>query len=132
LKLVLDSSAALRAAQSSEAAAMLAPHELIAPPLWQSETRSALHEAQWRGDLDRQGARAVLARLLALGVQLRDPDDLHVTAWAIADELGWAKTYDAEFVALARLTGSKVLTTDGRLRRGADRTGLVISPAELP
>lgn len=130
--LVLDSSAGLRAAQSSAAAAVLAPHDLIAPTLWRSETRSAVHEALWRRELDDAGVRVVLDGLAALGVKLQDPDGLHDTAWAVADELGWAKTYDAEFVALARMTGSVVLTTDARLRRGADRTGLVISPDELP
>jgi len=49
----------------------------------------------------------------------------------MATELGWAKTYDAEFLALARLEDALVLTTDSRLRRGADRTGLVIDPSDL-
>jgi hypothetical protein len=43
----------------------------------------------------------------------------------------WAKSYDAEFLALARIEGAVVLTTDARMRRGADRTGLVTDPAEL-
>jgi predicted nucleic acid-binding protein len=41
------------------------------------------------------------------------------------------KTYDAEYVALARLLGCRVLTLDRRLRRSADRLGIVVSPAEL-
>jgi predicted nucleic acid-binding protein len=45
--------------------------------------------------------------------------------------LGWAKTYDAEYVALARLLGCRLVTLDARLRRGADRLGFVISPDEL-
>lgn len=49
----------------------------------------------------------------------------------IADELGWVKTYDAECLALARLLGCRVVTLDSRLRREADRLGLVVSPAEL-
>jgi predicted nucleic acid-binding protein len=66
-----------------------------------------------------------------LGVRRRSPARLHTEAFAVASELGWAKTYDAEFLALARLEAAVVLTTDRRLRRGGDRTGLVISPAEL-
>jgi predicted nucleic acid-binding protein len=36
-----------------------------------------------------------------------------------------------EYLALARLLGGRVVTLDGRLRRGADRTGLVVAPTEL-
>jgi predicted nucleic acid-binding protein len=45
--------------------------------------------------------------------------------------MGWAKTYDAEYLALARLLGCRVVTLDLRLRRGADRLGLVVTPGEL-
>ena len=50
---------------------------------------------------------------------------------ARADEMGWARTYDAEYVALARLLDCRLVTLDSRLRRGADRLGLVVSPTEL-
>ena len=46
-------------------------------------------------------------------------------------QLGWAKTYDAEYVALASLLGCRLVTVDGRLRRGADRLGFVLGPTEL-
>ena len=52
-------------------------------------------------------------------------------AWELADRLGFAKTYDAEYLALADLLGCRVVTIDGRLRRGADRLGLVVLPTEL-
>jgi len=57
--------------------------------------------------------------------------DLGAEAWRIADELGWAKTFDAEYVALAGLLGCRLVTLDARLRRGADRSGRVTSPTEL-
>ena len=44
---------------------------------------------------------------------------LTLEAWRIADELGWAKTYDAQYVALAHMLGSRLLTLDARLRRTA-------------
>lgn len=61
----------------------------------------------------------------------RSPADLGTQAWSIADDLSWAKTYDAEFCALARLLDCRLVTIDARLRRGADRLGYVISPLEL-
>jgi predicted nucleic acid-binding protein len=131
VRLVLDSSAALRAASSTEAAADLEAHELLGPPLLWSEVHSAVHEALWRRDIDDAAAQTVLVSFRGLGVRRRSPARLHTEAYAVASELGWAKTYDAEFLALARLEAAVVLTTDRRLRRGGDRTGLVIGPAEL-
>jgi predicted nucleic acid-binding protein len=37
-----------------------------------------------------------------LGITERRPADLTSTAWQIAHDFGWAKTYDAEYVALAK------------------------------
>src|SRR5688500_13899529 len=117
MRLVLDSGAALRAAMSREAAADLAAHELIGPPLLWSDVHSALHEAVWRRELGDVRAAGVLASFGRLGLRRRSPSALHAEAYRVATELGWAKTYDAEFVALARLEEAKVLTTDARLRR---------------
>jgi predicted nucleic acid-binding protein len=64
-------------------------------------------------------------------ITVRNPRGLGAEAWRVADELGWARTYDAEYLALARLSGCRVVTADARLRRGADRTGLVVGPDEL-
>lgn len=129
--LVVDSSAALRAGLSSQAAAELRGHELIGPPLLWSEVHSAVHEATWRGELDREGAGRALAGFSGLGIGRRMPPGLYEHACELADALGWAKTYDAEFLALARLERAVVLTTDARMRRRAGGTGLVIHPGEL-
>jgi predicted nucleic acid-binding protein len=128
---VLDSSAALRAAASDRARASLQGRRLIAPPLLWSEVTSALHEATWRRQIDASEAHTLRRSFADLGVRPSSPRRLLDVAWEIADELGLAKTYDAEFLALARISGALVLTTDARLRRGADRTGLVIDPTEL-
>lgn len=61
----------------------------------------------------------------------RNPARLGETAWRLADELGWAKTYDAEYLALAQLLRCRTVTVDSRLRRGADRLGLVVLPSEV-
>ncbi len=131
MRLVLDSSAALRATMSAQARAELGRHDVFAPPLLWSEVYSAMHAAVWRRDLDAAEAKAALGAFASLAVKRRSPTRLHAVAYEIASELGWAKTYDAEFLALARLDHAVVLTTDGRLRRGAAHTGLVVDPTDL-
>lgn len=64
-------------------------------------------------------------------IRLRTHPRLDSEAWRISNELGWAKTYDAEYVALASLVSGRLVTLDARLRRGADRLGFVIRPHEL-
>lgn len=109
----------------------LAPDERCAPALMWSEARSALHERVWRGELTREGAERARQRLADADVALTTHRDLADEAWRIADELGWAKTYDAEYVALASLLDCRLVTVDARLRRGADRLGFVLGPTEL-
>lgn len=131
VRLVVDSSAAIAASVSPAAAAELSPHTLISPPLMWSEVHSGLREARWRGELDDAALKRALREFAQLPISRRTPRNLYDEACRVAARLGWAKTYDAEFVALAHLERATVLTTDARLRRGADRTGLVITPAEL-
>jgi predicted nucleic acid-binding protein len=131
LTLVVDASYAVRECAAGTRFERLREHQLVAPPLMWSETRSALHEAMWRGDVRRTDAERALQQLDAAPIAARGPRRLGSVAWKLADELGWAKTYDAEYLALAELLGSRVLTVDSRLRRGADRLGLVVLPSEL-
>jgi predicted nucleic acid-binding protein len=105
--------------------------ELCAPALMWSEARSALHERVWRNELGVEESHRARARLDAADVELRTHPGLAEEAWRIADGLGWAKTYDAEYVALASLLGCRLVTLDARLRRGADRLGFVVGPTEL-
>jgi predicted nucleic acid-binding protein len=104
----------------------------VAPPLLWSEVTSAVNEARWRRELVPEQAEAVLEGFASLGVTRVRPAALYETAGAIARELGWAKTYDAEFLAVARIRRCRAVTGDARMLRGADRTGLVVSVADLP
>lgn len=74
---------------------------------------------------------AALDRLDKAPVRFVAPRGLARAAWRVADEFGWKKTYDAEYVALARLLDCRLLTLDQRLRRGMARLGFVVAPADL-
>lgn len=131
--LVLDASLVVEwcvAAGTNELAELLRDRS-CAPPLMWSEARSALHERTWRGELDAAEAAQARARMARTGVTSRSHPRLADESWRIADELGWAKTCGAEYVALASLLGCRLVTVDGRLRRGADRLGFVVGPTEL-
>ncbi len=104
---------------------------LVAPPLLWSEVRSSLHEQVWRRVISAELGRRALGRLSDMPVAPRSPAALGREAWLVADELGWAKTYDAEYVALARLLRSRLLTLDARLVRATERLGFVIGPDRL-
>jgi predicted nucleic acid-binding protein len=112
---VVDSGAVLRLA--SENFAIQKKHELLAPTLLRSQTLSTLHEAVQRGDLSSDVARERLARIGKMPIRLLGDAVLRRRAWEIADELGWASTYDAEYVALTQLQADAFITTDAKLAR---------------
>ena len=86
-------------------------HELLAPTLVRSQVLSRLHEAG--------GPRELLRRVDALKLRLLGDAVLRRRAWEIADELGWAETYDAEYLALTQLQADAFVTTDKVLARRA-------------
>ncbi len=125
--LVVDASAVLAIASSG---AGLSNRPMIAPPLLWSEVTSLVSRAAWRGDLTRSVASGLLRAFLRLPIERRIPHDLYRLATEIADGLGWAKTYDAEYVALASLEGCRLLTADGRLKRGAGHLVEIVGPTD--
>ncbi|MFN2545235.1 MAG: type II toxin-antitoxin system VapC family toxin [Actinomycetota bacterium] len=129
--LVLDASVVVPAVQFDNGFSIFRREELAAPPFMWAEVRSALHEAVWRGELSARLGSVALERLDDAPVKWRTHRRLSRESWMIADEFGWAKTYDADYIALARLLRCRLVTVDDRLRRGADRLGFVIGPSEL-
>lgn len=128
---VIDASVAFSACAGNDGFEEFGDAALAAPALMWSEARSVIHELAWRGEIHPEDALRTRDRLEACPVARKAPAALGAEAWRIADELGFAKTYDAEYLALARILGWRLVTLDGRLRRGADRTGLVITPGEM-
>lgn len=131
MTLVVDASVAVASLAEEDGLARLGDDDLIAPALMWSEARATLRLQVWQGRVPVEDGELMAGRLERIGVARRAPARLGREAWAIARELGWARTYDAEYVALARLSGARVVTLDGRLRRGADRLGLVVGVDEL-
>jgi predicted nucleic acid-binding protein len=129
--LVVDASVAVTACLSRAGLSPLGDEHLVAPPLLWSEARSVLHELRWREEIDAADGDAARDALERLPVERRDDPRVGPAAWRLADALGWAKTYDAEYVALAELLGCRLVTLDARLRRRADRLGFVVAIDEL-
>jgi predicted nucleic acid-binding protein len=129
--IVIDASVTLDAMLSPGGLEALAHLDLVSPPLLWSEATSALREVTWRGLLGREAALVGLERLANAPIEVRSPDTLPREAWSVAEELGWAKTYDAEYVALARVLGCSLLTRDARLKRTAGRLIDVVGPTEI-
>ena len=94
-----------------------AEHELLAPTLLRSQTLSALHQAVHRGEIEADVARDRLARVGRLPIRLLGDALLRRKAWDVAEQLGWAETYDAEYVALTQLQADAFVTLDPELAR---------------
>src|SRR5689334_5685886 len=114
-RFVVDCGAVLQLA--GEPVELAAGHELLAPTLLRSQTLSALHEAVHRGELAPETALERLERIRTLPIRLLGDAVLRRRAWAVADRLGWAETYDAEYVALTQLQADALVTLDAGLAR---------------
>jgi predicted nucleic acid-binding protein len=129
--LVVDASLAVAECLAGSDFEPYTADELVAPPLLWPETRSALHAMAWRGAAAPDDARAAARRLDAAPIGERRPEGLGRQTWQFADELGWAKTYDAEYLALASLLDCRLVTLDRRLRGRTAHLGFVILRSEL-
>jgi predicted nucleic acid-binding protein len=97
-----------------------AEHELLAPTLLRSQTLSVLHEAVHAGEIAPDAALDRLARIRAIPIRLLGDAVLRRRAWDLAEQLGWASTYDAEYVALTQLQADAFVTLDTELARRVD------------
>lgn len=126
MRFVVDCGVVLHVA--SEGIEVLPEHELLAPTLLRSQTLSALHEAVHAGELAPDVALDRLARVWRLPIRLLGDAVLRRQAWRVAEQLGWAETYDAEYVALTQLQADAFVTLDAELAR---RVEGIVSTASL-
>ena len=90
-------------------------HQLLAPTLVRSQILSLLYQAVRREELGKKDAEQRLDYLRGLRIRLLGDRVLQGTAWKVADQLGWADTFDAEYVALTQLQADAFITLDDRL-----------------
>lgn len=95
-------------------------HELLAPTLVRSQLLTTMHEAVHRGELPADVARDRLDRAGRLKIRLLGDAVLRRQAWKVADRLGWASTFDAEYVALTQLQADALVTLDQDLVRAVE------------
>ena len=117
-RFVVDSGVVLHLA--SEGLEVSAEHELLAPTLLRSQTLSAVHAAVHRGELPRDVALDRLSRIWAMPIRLLGDAVLRRRAFDLAEQLGWAETYDAEYLALTQLQADAFVTLDAGLARRAE------------
>ena len=117
-RFVVDAGAVLHLAR--EEVEISGAHKLLAPTLLRSQTLSALHEAVQRGEIPADVARERLTRIGRMPIRLLGDAVLRRRAWDLADRLGWASTYDAEYVALTQLQADALVTLDAELARSVE------------
>lgn len=107
-----------------------APAALHAPALVVNEVTAVLRRIEHGGAATHAQTDQALAHLTVLGISLVDDIELQLAALEVARTLGWARTYDALYVALAQRSGLPLMTGDGRLRRGAARLVDTLLPGQ--
>jgi predicted nucleic acid-binding protein len=117
-RFVVDTSAVLHLANAG--VEVSGAHKLLAPTLLRSQTLSALHEAVQRGEIPADVARDRLTRVRQMRIRLLGDAVLQRRAWELADQLGWASTYNAEYVALTQLQADAFVTLDEELARSVE------------
>jgi predicted nucleic acid-binding protein len=117
-KFVVDCGVVLQLA--SDGIEVPAEHKLLAPTLLRSQTLSALHEAVHAGELPPDVALERLRRVGSIRIRLLGDAMLRRRAWVLAEQLGWAETYDAEYLALTQLQADAFVTLDKELARRVD------------
>jgi len=104
-------------------------HQVVAPTVLRSQLLSLLYQAVRRGEMTKQEARRQLDYVRGLRIRLLGDRVLQGAAWKVAEQLGWADTFDAEYVALTQLQADALVTLDRRLARSV-KDLVTVAPIE--
>ena len=118
----------LRTAVGRSVTTMLTTEDLLAPELLDAEVISVMRRLVRGGRVPEPRARTALDDLRDWDVARISHRFLIEEVWRLRDRVS---SYDALYVAAARLTGAAVLTADGPLARGP-ALGVVIHNARGP
>jgi predicted nucleic acid-binding protein len=124
-RFVVDASAVLHLSEADTEVS--GAHKLLAPTILRSQTLSTLHETVQRGEIRTDIARSRLARIGRMPIRYLSDAVLRRRAWDLADQLGWASTYNAEYLALTQLQADAFVTLDAELARIAERVVAIAS-----
>jgi predicted nucleic acid-binding protein len=123
--LVIDANAAIACADRGEFY-RFAGAEIAAPHILWSEVRSVLHRSIARKLVSSKTAETIMERFLEAPITACDVSRSQ-DPWNIAEVLGWAKTYDAEYLSVARDRGATIVSLDRQVRIGAQRLGIQVA-----
>lgn len=115
---------------ADEQARIRAEHQILAPTLLRSQLLSLLYQSVRRGELTKGDADRRLDYVRGLRIRLLGDRVLQTVAWKVADHLGWADTFDAEYIALTQLQADALITLDGQLARAA-KDLVAVAPIEV-
>lgn len=129
MPVVIDASAlaevVLRSQRAASVEAMFEGQDLVAPDLVGAEVLSTIRSMLMRAFVDLDTARRAVGNLAGAPVRRMTTGPLVAEIWSMHQNL---TSYDATYVALARLLGAPLLTLDQRLVR-APRLGVeVLTP----
>lgn len=138
MKLVVDSSAVVEvllertSEQTAKRLLGFTNEPVIAPALMWSEAMSALTMQVWKGSINADIGKSYLNYLFNAKITLQTADRFKDRAFEIARDMGWARTYDAEYCALADLEEATLVTADLRMMKSAQgRLPYIVAVADL-
>ncbi len=95
-------------------------HKLVGPSVLRSHALATLYRDVRAARLAETEGRRQLEQLAALRIRLLGDRVSRVTAWKLADRLGWDDIGSAEYLAVASLQADALVTEDTRLASAAD------------